>query len=298
MYAISLNTTIAPYYFMKSNSLNTFSKPNLLTISSGREGVVYNDGAEFYYAIGDIKLNGNNIDFVEIPDSVKSLNLSAINEYLRSQTMSVDNAGQLLYSVQYGMIDSASTMNYLQTGKTITFGVELVDAITNNVLGRYDEVTFDENNMFNYDKQGYEVSLEGIGTNREVYLRLSTTSNDETSGYSLTQRYSDETILGKTHTKKINYTGTEKPTEYALFQNYPNPFNPMTTITYQIPKEGLVTLKIYDILGKEVATLINEEKQAGKYSIDFNASKLSSGVYLYELRSNEYKSTKKLLLMK
>ncbi|MBX2977350.1 MAG: T9SS type A sorting domain-containing protein [Ignavibacteriaceae bacterium] len=91
---------------------------------------------------------------------------------------------------------------------------------------------------------------------------------------------------------------SEVITEYALFQNYPNPFNPTTKITYQIPKEGLVTLKIYDILGKEVTTLINEEKQAGKYSIEFNASKLSSGVYLYELRSNEYKSTKKLLLMK
>ncbi|HRI47762.1 MAG TPA: YCF48-related protein, partial [Ignavibacteriaceae bacterium] len=63
-------------------------------------------------------------------------------------------------------------------------------------------------------------------------------------------------------------------TGYQLFQNYPNPFNPTTTITYQIPKEGLVTLKIYDILGKEVTTLINEEKQAGKYSIEFNASKL------------------------
>nr|HRI48249.1 hypothetical protein [Ignavibacteriaceae bacterium] len=237
MYAVSLNTTIAPYYFMKSNSLGSYdlSKEKALSISSGREGVVYNEGAEFYYAIGDIKLNGNNIDFVEIPDSVKSLNLSSINEYLKSQTISVDNTSQLLYSVQYGITDSASTKNYLQSGNSITFGVELVDAVTNNVLGRYDEVTFDENNMYSYDKQGYEVSLEGIGTNREVYLRLSTLSNDETSGYSLTQRYSDETILGKTHTRKINYTGTEKPTEYALYQNYPNPFNPVTTITYQIP---------------------------------------------------------------
>ncbi|MDP2304335.1 MAG: NosD domain-containing protein, partial [Ignavibacteria bacterium] len=106
-------------------------------------------------------------------------------------------------------------------------------------------------------------------------------------------------LLEKKFGKSDNQiTGEQIPTEYALFQNYPNPFNPVTTITYQIPKEGLVTLKIYDILGKEVTTLINEEKQAGKYSIDFNASKLSSGVYLYELRSNEYKSTKKLLLMK
>jgi tetratricopeptide (TPR) repeat protein len=106
-------------------------------------------------------------------------------------------------------------------------------------------------------------------------------------------------LLEKKFGKSDNQiTGEQIPTEYALFQNYPNPFNPTTTITYQIPKEGLVTLKIYDILGKEVTTLINEEKQAGKYSIDFNASKLSSGVYLYELRSNEYRSTKKLLLMK
>ncbi|HRI46342.1 MAG TPA: YCF48-related protein [Ignavibacteriaceae bacterium] len=90
----------------------------------------------------------------------------------------------------------------------------------------------------------------------------------------------------------------EVPTEYALYQNYPNPFNPITAITYQIPKEGLVTLKIYDILGKEVTTLLNEEKQVGKYLIEFNASKLSSGVYLYELRSGEFKLSKKLMLMK
>ncbi|MDP2302837.1 MAG: T9SS type A sorting domain-containing protein [Ignavibacteria bacterium] len=105
---------------------------------------------------------------------------------------------------------------------------------------------------------------------------------------------------------RVNGTGlekdgtdqTERITEYKLEQNYPNPFNPTTTITYQIKEKGFTTLKIYDLLGKLVTTLVNEEKENGKYSVEFNASKLSSGVYLYELRSNEYKSTKKLLLMK
>ncbi|MDP3831883.1 MAG: T9SS type A sorting domain-containing protein, partial [Ignavibacteriaceae bacterium] len=77
--------------------------------------------------------------------------------------------------------------------------------------------------------------------------------------------YGSKIITSVVETKTV-------PDNYQLYQNYPNPFNPVTTITYQIPKEGLVTLKIYDILGKEVTTLINEEKQAGKYSIDFNAS--------------------------
>lgn len=87
-------------------------------------------------------------------------------------------------------------------------------------------------------------------------------------------------------------------TEYLLYQNYPNPFNPTTQINYSIPKAELVTLKVYDILGNEAAVLVNEEKTAGKYSINFNAGNLSSGVYFYRLKAGNYSSTKKLILMK
>jgi hypothetical protein len=86
--------------------------------------------------------------------------------------------------------------------------------------------------------------------------------------------------------------------EMMLQQNYPNPFNPTTTISYQIPRQGFVTIMIYDILGKQVKILANEEKQAGKYSVQFDASKLSSGIYFCELKFNGNKLTKKLLLMK
>ncbi|MDP3148260.1 MAG: C25 family cysteine peptidase [Ignavibacteria bacterium] len=88
------------------------------------------------------------------------------------------------------------------------------------------------------------------------------------------------------------------PTEYDLEQNYPNPFNPITTITYQLPKTGNVTLKIYDMLGKEVKTLVNEQKEMGKYTVQFDASSLASGMYIYQLRANDYTSTKKMLLLK
>ncbi|MDP4116570.1 MAG: T9SS type A sorting domain-containing protein, partial [Bacteroidota bacterium] len=85
---------------------------------------------------------------------------------------------------------------------------------------------------------------------------------------------------------------------YKLEQNFPNPFNPVTTINYQLPKSGEVTIRVYDILGNEVKTLVNENKQAGSYSVNFNASKLSSGVYIYRLTSSGICISQKMLLLK
>lgn len=86
--------------------------------------------------------------------------------------------------------------------------------------------------------------------------------------------------------------------EYQLFQNYPNPFNPTTTIKYQISKPGIVTLVIYDILGREVATLVRENKIQGNYNLTFDATKLVSGVYIYQLRTNDMIISKKMILIK
>ena len=88
------------------------------------------------------------------------------------------------------------------------------------------------------------------------------------------------------------------PKEYSLSQNYPNPFNPVTKINYDLPKSGFVTLKIYDVLGKEVASLVNEVKTAGRYTVDFDGSSFSSGTYFYRIESNGFVSTKKMMLIK
>ncbi len=85
---------------------------------------------------------------------------------------------------------------------------------------------------------------------------------------------------------------------YNLSQNYPNPFNPVTTIKYQIPHRSYVSLKIYDILGNEVADLVNEEQDVGCYNVEFNAAKHSSGVYFYQLKAGSYVERKKMILLK
>ncbi|KAA0236676.1 MAG: T9SS C-terminal target domain-containing protein, partial [Chlorobiota bacterium] len=89
-----------------------------------------------------------------------------------------------------------------------------------------------------------------------------------------------------------------QPNVFYLGQNYPNPFNPSTNIKYSIPADGNVTLKIYDILGEEVSTLVNEFQQAGTFDVVFDGSNLSSGVYYYQLTSGELTSTKKMMLTK
>jgi 5-hydroxyisourate hydrolase-like protein (transthyretin family) len=83
-----------------------------------------------------------------------------------------------------------------------------------------------------------------------------------------------------------------------LFQNYPNPFNPQTIIGYQISQAGFVSLKVYDITGREVATLVNESQSQGRYEVLFNGSNLASGVYLYKLQVGDFSQMKKFVLMK
>jgi hypothetical protein len=88
------------------------------------------------------------------------------------------------------------------------------------------------------------------------------------------------------------------PKRFTLAQNYPNPFNPSTTIQFQIPNSSFVNLKVFDILGREVATLVNEEKPAGSYEVEFEASNLPSGVYLYKLQAGNITETKKMILLR
>ncbi len=108
-------------------------------------------------------------------------------------------------------------------------------------------------------------------------------------------------ILTNTRKDKLNYL----PTDFFLYQNYPNPFNPTTKIKYKIPvpsnlskRETLVRLKIYDILGRVVSTILNEEQKAGTYEVEFDGSNLSSGIYFYRLQIGKYSSTKKFILLR
>jgi hypothetical protein len=122
-----------------------------------------------------------------------------------------------------------------------------------------------------------------IGIRSDYYNNMFSGSADIYSGLAVSSTQIEDLII---------------PKEFKLIQNYPNPFNPVTTIKFDIPTKSKVVLKIYNILGEDVITLVNEEKLAGNYEVNFDASRFSSGVYFYQLNAGEYLETKKMILLK
>ena len=123
------------------------------------------------------------------------------------------------------------------------------------------------------------------------YWRVNNSNSAGTSNWSNTSSFYISSIVGLKESNNILK-------DFKLFQNYPNPFNPLTTINYSVPETRRITLKVFDILGDEVAILVNEEKFAGHYSVKFDGSTLSSGVYFYQIRAGEFTDTKKFVLLK
>ena len=107
-----------------------------------------------------------------------------------------------------------------------------------------------------------------------------------------TNSYYEQLLIG------VENEIAEIPALYLLEQNYPNPFNPSTNINYHIPFESHVSIKVFDILGKEVAHLVNEKHQPGSYKVEFNAKNLSSGIYIYTIQAGDFMQSRKMLVMK
>ena len=108
----------------------------------------------------------------------------------------------------------------------------------------------------------------------------------------------EDSIFVENQITSVDYGNNFIPTNYELYQNFPNPFNPSTRISYSIPELSNVTLKVYDILGNEITTLVNEQKSPGHYTVQFNSKNLSSGIYFYTLQTGNYTATKKMILLK
>ena len=147
---------------------------------------------------------------------------------------------------------------------------------------------------FDWKKIGF---IKGNGTSTKANNYSYLDNNLETGSYSyrLVQIDFDGT---RTESKIVNVNINSLPAEYSLSQNYPNPFNPATTIQYSIPESGNVKLKIYNSLGEEVVTLVNDYKEAGTHEVNFDASKLNSGIYYYKIQLNNFSEAKKMMLLK
>lgn len=136
------------------------------------------------------------------------------------------------------------------------------------------------------------VSLEGISAKGKWIIYLYDNEEDYEGELTEWGLIIQGDVVNNIKDKKL------APMVYALEQNYPNPFNPETVINYQIPTAGKVSLKVYDVLGKEVASLVDEVKQSGTYKVKFKSSNLASGIYIYTIRSNDFVSSKKMMLLK
>ena len=118
------------------------------------------------------------------------------------------------------------------------------------------------------------------------------------ASHSLIGCYVNGVLYGDTTLTGINQIGFEVPSSFSLHQNYPNPFNPVTNIKFDLPKNGFVTLKVFDILGREITTLVNETLSAGSYETKWDGSSYPSGVYFYRLNSGDFMDVKKFVLIK
>lgn len=147
-------------------------------------------------------------------------------------------------------------------------------------------IVFDQKGIVDTVKQ-----MSGLQLTKKHYWRVSAETQEYEGAFSQQWNFS-------TGTSTIVTISEEIPKQFSLGQNYPNPFNPTTTISYNLPVSGFVSLKIFDLLGKEITALVNESKEPGIYSATFDASKLVSGIYFYRLSAGEFIQTKKLILMK
>ena len=144
-----------------------------------------------------------------------------------------------------------------------------------------------------FEQVGY---VAGFGTTTEpkAYSFIDSRLESGNYTYRIKQIDFDGTF---TYSEEVNVEA-ELPLEYSLDQNYPNPFNPSTIIKYSIPEDGFVKLAVYNMLGEEIAAIVNTTQKAGRYEVNFNASKLSSGVYVYRIEASNFTASKKLMLLK
>jgi hypothetical protein len=177
-------------------------------------------------------------------------------------------------------IDSVVFESYYQKGDSLQSKPDLI--VTNPSVGQYQITTTLDTNLM---KKGFAFNYRIIAKDKGI---IQETSISPDSGY-----YKCVWDFGQGIENKNNI-----PVDYVLSQNYPNPFNPTTSISFSIPSRQFTIVKVYDILGNEIITLVNEEKPAGKYIVNFNASNLHSGVYFYSIRAGSFTDTKKLILIK
>jgi hypothetical protein len=235
---------------------------------NGSKGVVYKTGS---YTV-DGNTNGSG------PGSSSDLYLASDHLPVYATFNFTDNPSPVeLVSFSAKVIDDNVNLTWNTATEVNNYGFDIERSFNNGV---WHKIGFVNGNGTSNSPHNYNFQDNNLLTGEYIY-RLKQIDIDGKIKYS-------ETLI-------ININS---PLHYDLKQNYPNPFNPVTFIKYSLPSDGFVSLNVYDILGRKVANLVTRNQTAGNYSVRFDGSDLSSGLYIYQLKINDYVATKKLLLMK
>lgn len=249
----------------------------------GSQNINYPSNANSFMSIGCRQYSSGvfNEFFNGTIDEVKIFNKSFTDEEILEMYETTTTAPDLIYPPDNATINTLTPeMDWDSLVTATNYSIQIaVDSLFSTII--LSQLT---------DNSSYSINSGDLSANTDYYWRVRTNNDGGIGPWSKVNKF------------KIVLTdvaeGIQLPTEFALMQNYPNPFNPSTTITYHLPKIVNVELKVYDVLGNEVATLVDEYKPAGIYNVQFKMDKLSSGVYFYQLRAGDFIQTKKMIIIK
>lgn len=327
MYVSSFYPYSSPYYFSTSGTLGPLSKTNSDYVT-GRGFEINKEEVTFRYMFDGLNVDGRNIDFADASDTADYGNVEVLNNALISEPFEINPNSKIVFVEHSGFSDSTSAVRMFGKDGYINYKVALIDDATGKEVGTIKSANLNSSNTPDLKASSYSLNTEGIaGKTVRIKITLETNlatriNNNESlshflqnekipvavrnsrkkarhSNIMLIKSFTDKNeALTKSSYEQIKMEELNIPLSYALEQNYPNPFNPITVIKYQIPEDGLVTLKVYDILGREVKTLVNKYQATGKYEVTLDASELTSGVYICTIKVNNYSKSIKLMLVK
>ncbi len=221
---------------------------------------------------------------------------------IATNLITVDINGIFISEDPSGVPDTVTIQGDGYWALPVELSLFTAELINNSVLLRWSTAT--ELNNYGFD-------VERKSGNNE-WIKIAFINGLGNSNSPKEYSFTDNNLVGSNkfqyRLKQIDSDGKYKysdiveisfvPNEFALSRNFPNPFNPVTKIRYQLPKESRVSIKLFDILGAEVKELVNEQKEAGVYEINLNASELPSGTYIYRIIAGDFVQTKKMILLK
>ncbi len=330
-YTFKTSGTLAPLsqqspQLVKGPTFTTASGGGSAQLVEGRGFMIKKGDVSFTYRFGDLNVDGKDIGFVSAPDTADYGNLDVLNSALETEPFQVSTGSQIVFTERSGFADSAAAVNALGKHDYIGYRVEVVDNSTGDVLGMIAKLSVTSSSIHPLKTTSYQLNTYGLtGKTLRVKIVVSTNLPAYSPGTTLSVNDSlpapikaEIARLGAPHSNifliksfarhnqalaqvasnELSMLNLQVPKSFSLSQNYPNPFNPTTEIDYSVPKETRVTLTVYDVLGQEVETLVNEEQNVGRYQVQFNGSRLASGVYFYRLVAGSHVITKKMLELK